>query len=134
MTQLNATQLAKSVEEDIIKWRRDLHQIPEIGLNLPKTIAYVTEVLDDLGIKYDASYVDGNGIEAIITGSKEGKATEKVLAFRADMDGLPIKEETGLSFASLNENMHACGHDGHTAMLLGAARYYKHSANTFLVK
>ncbi len=122
MTQLNATQLAKSVEEDIVKWRRDLHQIPEIGLSLPKTVAYVTEVLDDLGIEYDASYVDGNGIEAIITGTKEGEATEKVLAFRADMDGLPIKEETGLPFASLNENMHACGHDGHTAMLLGAAK------------
>lgn len=103
---------------DIVKWRRDLHQIPELGLELPQTINYVSKVLDELDIPY--SYlVSGNGIVAEIKGYQEGK----VFAFRADMDGLPIVEETGLDFASKNGNMHACGHDAHTALLLGIAKY-----------
>lgn len=103
---------------DIVKWRRDLHQIPELGLELPQTVNYVSKVLDELDIPY--SYlVSGNGIVAEIKGYQEGK----VFAFRADMDGLPIVEETGLDFASKNGNMHACGHDAHTALLLGIAKY-----------
>lgn len=107
----------KAIEEDIIKWRRDLHQIPELGLELPKTTAYVRKVLDEIGISHH-SLINGNAIVGLIEGGEEGKT----LAIRADMDGLPIKEETGLDFASKNGWMHACGHDGHTAMLLGAAK------------
>lgn len=128
MPQLNAVELAKAVENDMIKWRRDLHQIPELGLVLPQTVAYVKAVLDELGIEYDASFVNGNAIVGLIHGKAD---SDKVLAMRADMDGLPIQEATGLSFTSLNENMHACGHDGHTAMLLGAAKILQENRDQF---
>lgn len=107
----------KEIEQDIIKWRRDLHQIPELGLELPKTTAYVKDILDEIGIDYH-TLVNGNAIVGLIKGGQEGKT----LAIRADMDGLPIKEETDLEFSSKNDWMHACGHDAHTAMLLGAAK------------
>lgn len=128
MPQLNAVELAKAVENDMIKWRRDLHQIPELGLVLPQTVAYVKAVLDELGIEYEASFVNGNAIVGLIHGKAD---SDKVLAMRADMDGLPIQEATGLSFTSLNENMHACGHDGHTAMLLGAAKILQQNRDQF---
>ncbi len=116
--------LTKNVEEDMIKWRRDLHRIPELGLDLPKTSAYVQGVLDELGIEYK-TLVNGNAIVGLIHGGEEGP----VMALRADMDALPIKEETGLEFASDNGKMHACGHDGHTAMLLGAAKVLQENRN-----
>lgn len=105
------------IEPEIIAHRRELHQFPELGLELPKTAAYVKGQLEAMGIEYK-ELVKGNAIVGLIRGETEGKT----LGIRADMDGLPIREETGHSFASTNENMHACGHDGHTAMLLGAAR------------
>lgn len=108
----------KKYENDIIKWRRDLHQIPEIGLDLPNTVSYVSKVLDSFGLDYKY-FVNGNALVATIEGDQKGKT----IALRADMDALPIIEETNLDFSSKNENMHACGHDGHTAMLLGAAKY-----------
>jgi len=129
--QLNVIESAKEVTSDMVKWRRDLHQIPELGLNLPQTIHYVTQVLEKLGIEYDDSYVDGNAIVAVIQGEKEIQETDRVLAMRADMDGLPIEEKTGHAFASKNENMHACGHDGHTAMLLGAAKILQENKDQF---
>ena len=115
---MNYLKEAKNIEEDIIKWRRDLHQIPELGLELPNTSKYVQNQLDKMGIAYK-TMVNGSGIVALIG---EGG---KVIALRADMDGLPIIEDTGLEFASTNGNMHACGHDSHTAMLLGAAKILK---------
>ncbi len=111
----------KDIKEDMIKWRRDLHQIPELELELPQTVAYVSNVLDELKIPYHY-LVNGNAIVGEIKGEKKSDK-EKVFALRADMDGLPIVEDTGLAFASTNGNMHACGHDGHTAMLLGASKY-----------
>lgn len=131
MNKLNVIKNAKNVAIDMVKWRRDLHQIPELGLNLPKTVVYVSEVLDELGIPYDASYVNGNAIVAVIKGEKKIQAGDRVLAMRADMDALPIQEETGHTFASTNENMHACGHDGHTAMLLGAAKILQANREQF---
>jgi len=98
--------------------RRELHQIPELGKNLPKTQAYVREKLDDMGIEYSLNKGGDSGLVAYINKGKPGK----VIALRADMDALPIKEETGLPFASENGCMHACGHDAHTAMLLGTAK------------
>lgn len=106
--------------ERMIAWRRQLHQMPEIGNDLPQTSGYVQAVLDEHGIDY-ALYVNGNGIVATIEGSSEGAC----VALRGDMDGLIITEQTGLDFASENGHMHACGHDGHTAMALGAAVYLK---------
>lgn len=108
---------AKRLQDDIVCWRRHLHQIPEVGLDLPKTSAYVAEKLKEMGIEIQTG-VGVSGIVGIIKGGKPGKA----IGIRADMDALPIKEEADVPFASTNGNMHACGHDTHTAMLLGAAK------------
>ena len=104
---------AKDIKEQIAAYRRKLHACAETGFDLPKTTAFVTDVLKDLGL--EAQKVGRSGITATI-----GTGTPVIL-LRADMDALPIREETGLAFASKNGNMHACGHDMHTAMLLGAA-------------
>lgn len=107
---------AHDMEKQIIKYRRDLHMIPEIGENLPETTAYIKLALKRMGISCD-TYTN-MGIRAVI----RSPAASRTIAFRADMDALPIKEETGLSFASRHPGqMHACGHDAHVAMLLGAA-------------
>lgn len=115
---MNVKSLAKDVLEDVIKWRRDLHQIPEVGQDLPKTADYICKELDSLGI----SYKKGVGLDSAIVGEIKGKGPGRTLAIRADMDALPVKEETGLPFAATNGNMHACGHDAHVAVLLGAAK------------
>lgn len=114
---IDIIQEVKRIELDIISWRRGLHQIPELGLELPNTVKYIKEKLDEMGIEYK-TLVNGNAIVGLIEGGQEGKT----IALRADMDALPIKEETNLSFASTNGCMHACGHDAHSAMLLGAAK------------
>lgn len=115
--------ICKDLSPQIINWRRDLHKIPELGLNLPETRKYVVNELEKMGIEYK-TYSEHSGIICVL-GKKEGK----VIAIRADMDGLPIKEETGLEYASQNENMHACGHDSHTAILLGVAKILKEHEN-----
>ena len=112
---MDILKLVKEKEERVIKIRRDLHQIPELELELPKTMEYISKVLDEIGVKYK-KLLNGNAIVAQIDGEQEGKC----IAIRADSDALPVVEETGLPFASTNGNMHACGHDGHTAMALGA--------------
>lgn len=115
---------AKSVHQEVIKWRRDLHSIPEIGFDLAQTSGYVKARLAEMNIPYTSAAK--TGVIGLIKGSSPGPT----LALRADMDALPIKEETGLPFASENENMHACGHDAHTAMLLGTAKILNaHSDN-----
>lgn len=110
------------LKEDIIKWRRALHQIPETGLHLPQTAEYVKRHLDDMGVKYE-TFSGHSGIVALIGNDDDGKT----IALRADMDALEIKEETDVPFKSRNDKMHACGHDAHTAVLLGAARLLKDS-------
>lgn len=115
----------KDLQDEIVSMRRDLHQIPEIGLNLPETVAYVTAKLDQYGIPYKMNKTD-SGIIATIQGGKPGKT----VALRADMDGLPITEQTGVDYASKHEGcMHACGHDTHTSMLLAAAKVLKAHQN-----
>lgn len=109
--------LAKSVQEDVIIWRRDLHRIPEVGLELPETAKYISKRLEEMGIPHQ-NHIGGSGIVGLIEGAQPGKT----IALRADMDALPIVEETALPFASTNGNMHACGHDAHAAMLLGTAK------------
>lgn len=110
------------LQSRMIRWRRDLHQIPELGNDLPQTSAYVQGVLREQGITFK-TLLAGNAVVGLIEGSAPGAASGKTIALRADMDALPVREETGLPFASTNGCMHACGHDGHTAMLLGAAVY-----------
>ena len=97
--------------------RRELHEFPEIGFDLPKTLALVRRELDKMGIPYTEKY----GKSSIVATINPDKPF--TIALRADMDALPIKEETGLAFASkIDGQMHACGHDIHTANLLAAGR------------
>lgn len=108
----------KDLQSYIVGMRRDLHKIPELGFDLPKTRAYVTAKLDEYGIPYTLSEKDSS-IIATLKGGKPGAT----VALRADMDALPIREETGVDYMSTHDGcMHACGHDTHTAMLLGAAK------------
>lgn len=111
----------KADKEYIIRLRRELHQIPEVGFDLPKTLAVVRRELEAIGIPYTEKY----GKSSIVATLNEGVGS-KTIAIRADMDALPIQEETGLPFASTHPGkMHACGHDCHTAMLLGTAKKLK---------
>lgn len=116
---MNIINEALEINDELIKWRRDLHKIPEIGMVLPKTCEYVKSRLEEMGIDY-VTYENHSGICAVL-GNKEGKT----IAIRADMDALEIEEETNLDFKSENGNMHACGHDGHMAILLGTAKIFK---------
>ncbi len=105
----------------ITDWRRALHRIPELGYDLPQTTAFVAEKLRAMGCDSVTMGVGRAGIVAEIIGT--GGANHAI-ALRADMDALPITEATGAPYASqIAGQMHACGHDGHTAMLLGAAQY-----------
>lgn len=113
------------ISDDIICWRRKLHQIPELRMETPKTEAQIVEILRDIGVADIRTGVGGHGVCATLKGAFPGKC----LAIRADCDGLPIKEQTGLEFASTNGNMHACGHDAHTAMALGAAKLLVENAS-----
>ena len=113
-------------ENDMAKWRRHLHQNPELGRDCYKTAKYIQERLKEFGITEIHTGYASTGIVAII----KGKASGRTIGLRADMDALPIKENTGMSYSSKNEGvMHACGHDGHTTMLLGAARYLSETRN-----
>lgn len=112
-------------EDLVIRWRRALHAIPEVSSDLPETEKFICDRLAEMGLAC-RRYSNG-GISAVI----EGKAPGKTIAFRADMDALPIREETGLPFASTNGAMHACGHDAHVAMLLGAAKILSAHTDAF---
>lgn len=115
---MDVIKLAKENEDLCIEMRRELHKIPELELELPKTVKYVKSKLDEFGIEY-TEMINGNALVANVYGDSEGKC----LAIRADMDALPVTEETGLPFASTHEGcMHACGHDSHTAIALTAAK------------
>ena len=124
---MNIKELAKGVEQNVIRWRRHLHTIPEPGIDVPETANYVCGVLDELGIQYKR----GVGLPDAIVGTIVGKQPGKTIALRADMDALPVVEETGLDFASTNGNMHACGHDAHTSILLGAAQVLNENKESF---
>ncbi|SCZ80291.1 M20 metallopeptidase family protein [Acidaminobacter hydrogenoformans] len=117
---------ALNIKDDIITWRRALHKIPETGLHLPKTAAYIAAQLEAMGIPYK-TFDSHSGILAWIgdPGSPIHPVKGKTIALRADMDALNINEETGAPFKSENDKMHACGHDAHVATLLGAAKLLK---------
>ncbi len=108
---------AKKIHEEIITWQRELHKIPEIGFDLFETTSYIKEQLTMMNVQYKVCSKTG-GIIVLINGDVDGKT----IAFRADMDVLPIVEKTNLKHASTNGNMHACGHDAHAAMLLGSTK------------
>ena len=106
--------------EEMKTWRRFLHRNPELSLECHKTAAFVVERLREFGISEIHEGIAESGVVAVI----EGQGAGPVTGLRADMDALPMDEETGVDYASeVPGRMHACGHDGHTAMLLGAAKY-----------
>lgn len=109
---------AEQLRETIIANRHHLHQIPELGLELPRTAAYVEEKLKEMG--YEPQRIGSSGIVATV-----GKGGGKCFLIRADMDALPVEEAADVEFKSTNGNMHACGHDCHASMLLGAAQLLK---------
>jgi amidohydrolase len=113
---------------EITAWRRDLHEHPEILFDTHRTAATVAEKLRAFGCDEVVTGIGRTGVVGVIKGARNGSG--KVIGLRADMDALPIHEQTGLAYASRTAGaMHACGHDGHTAMLLGAARYLAETRN-----
>ncbi|MGV6888208.1 M20 aminoacylase family protein [Rhodophyticola sp. SM2404] len=113
---------------EITEWRRDLHENPEILFETHRTSAIVADKLKAFGCDEIVTGIGRTGVVAIINGKTN--TSGKTIGLRADMDALPIHEETGLDYASKTDGaMHACGHDGHTAMLLGAAKYLAETRN-----
>lgn len=112
---------AMEIKDEIIANRRKLHSMPEIGYNLVNTVAFVKKKLEEMG--YEPEEICESGLVATV--GKPGKT----ILLRADMDALPVVEDSGLAFASTNGNAHACGHDLHTSMLLGAAKLLKEKEN-----
>ncbi len=115
-------------QDDIVAWRHDLHRHPEIMYEVHRTAATVAERLREFGVDDIATGIGRTGVVGVIRGrhTKSGR----VIGIRADMDALPLTESSGKPWASETPGkMHACGHDGHTAMLLGAARYLAETRN-----
>lgn len=118
MTTTYLNDLVQTVKDEVIAWRRHFHQNPELSFHEQKTAQFIYETLESFG-NLELSRPTQNSVMARLIGSHSGK----VLAIRADIDALPIQEENDFEFASKNPGvMHACGHDGHTAMLLGTAK------------
>lgn len=112
---------------EITAWRRELHQMPELMFDVVKTAGFVESKLREFGVDEVVKGLGRTGVVGIIKGNK---AEGPTIGLRADMDALPISEKTGKAWASKTAGrMHACGHDGHTAMLLGAAKYLAETRN-----
>ncbi|MBE1298008.1 M20 aminoacylase family protein [Phycobacter azelaicus] len=119
---------AAEFQEEVAGWRRDIHEHPEILYDTHRTSALVAEKLKSFGCDEVVTGIGRTGVVAVIRGRSDSKG--RAIGLRADMDALPMQEQTGLPHASKIPNaMHACGHDGHTAMLLGAAKYLSETRN-----
>jgi hippurate hydrolase len=115
------------LHDEITEWRRDLHAHPELQYDVHRTAGSVSERLKSFGCDDVVTGLGRTGVVGVIRGSKPGG---KVIGMRADMDALPIEEATTVAYKStVPGKMHACGHDGHTAMLLGAAKYLAETRN-----
>ncbi|MHC2463857.1 M20 aminoacylase family protein [Bradyrhizobium embrapense] len=119
------------LQPDIQAWRRNIHENPELLYDVHRTASFVADRLREFGCDEVVTGLGKTGVVGVIKGKKgAAKGDIKVIGLRADMDALPIHEETNLPYASKTPGkMHACGHDGHTAMLLGAARYLAETRN-----
>ena len=116
------------LHDDITAWRRDIHAHPELLFDVHRTAGIVAEKLRAFGCDEVVTGIGRTGVVGVIHGKARGSG--RVVGLRADMDALPMDEETGLDYASRTPGaMHACGHDGHTAMLLGAAQYLAEMRN-----
>ena len=128
---MNVKERAKALNETIVAIRRELHANPEVAQDLPFAESVIVRELSKLGLDEVKSGQGkkgdgpGHGVIATLKGAKPGK----VLALRADMDALPMAEDTGLPFAAKNGKMHACGHDAHVAMLIAAAQILSEARN-----
>ncbi len=110
--------MARQIQAEMIEWRRHIHSHPEIGLEVPETAAFIASTLEKMGLPVKTG-IAGHGVTTVV----EGKSPGKVFAIRADIDAIAVTEQTGLDFCSrIPGKMHACGHDGHAAMALGAAK------------
>lgn len=117
------------LQPDLAAWRRDLHAHPELMYDLDRTSAFVAERLRAFGCDEVVTGLGRTGVVGVIRGRRPA-ATLRGIGLRADMDALPVEELTGLPYRSTTPGkMHACGHDGHTSMLLGAARYLAETRN-----
>jgi amidohydrolase len=113
---------------DAVAWRRDFHKRPELLYDVEETAGRVADLLRSFGVDEVVTGIGRTGVVGVINGRDGGKG--RSIGLRADMDALPIRERTGVPYASeIAGKMHACGHDGHTAMLLGAARYLAETRN-----
>ncbi|NOD34769.1 MULTISPECIES: M20 aminoacylase family protein [unclassified Ruegeria] len=116
------------MHDEITGWRRDIHQHPEILYDTHRTSALVAEKLKEFGCDEVVTGIGRTGVVGVIRGKSDTQG--RVIGLRADMDALPMQEQTGLEYASNTPGaMHACGHDGHTAMVLGAAKYLSETRN-----
>jgi len=116
------------LQKEIAEWRRDIHQHPEILFETHRTSGLVKDKLKEFGCDQVIEGIGKTGVVGVINGKTN--QSDKVIGLRADMDALPINEETGLDYSSkIPGAMHACGHDGHTSMLLGAAKYLCETRN-----
>jgi hippurate hydrolase len=116
------------LHDEITAWRRDFHENPELLYDVHRTAGIVEQKLKEFGCDEVVPGIGQTGVVAVIKGRKAGSG--KVIGLRADMDALPIEEATGVAYTSkVPGKMHACGHDGHTAMLLGAAKYLAETRN-----
>jgi len=121
-------QACRQLNDRLIDWRRHLHRIPEIGIDLPETEAAVRSFLEPMAVELQPGY-EGIGVVALVRGRAGDGPT---LAVRADMDALEVQEETGFAFASCYPGrMHACGHDAHTAIALGAVKFLAEHRENF---
>ena len=119
---------AAALHDEVTLWRRDIHQHPEVLYDVHRTAHIVSEKLKAFGCDEVVPGIGRTGVVGVIRGQKA--ASGRVIGMRADMDALPMTETTGLPYASISPGkMHACGHDGHTAMLLGAAKYLCETRN-----
>ena len=116
-----------AMHEEVTAWRRDLHEHPEIGFDVQRTAGIVAQKLEAFGCDEVVPGIGRTGVVGVIRGRKG--AGDKVIGLRADMDALPIEEANDLPYKStVPGKMHACGHDGHTAMLLAAAQHLANGA------
>ena len=119
----------RALQPQLVEWRRQIHQKPELGFQEKITAEFIAEKLQNWGIAHQTGIAQ-TGIVAIIKGEKPGNG--KVLAIRADMDALPIQEQNEVPYCSQHDGvMHACGHDGHTAIALGTAYYLNQHRQDF---
>ena len=116
------------LQNEMVTWRHDFHEYPELQFDLPRTTTKIIELLNEFGVNSIKTKIGKCGIVAEIYGQKRDSG--RAIGFRADMDALPVSEMNNFSYKSKIENkMHACGHDGHTTILLGVAKYLCETRN-----